>query len=94
MAEAVERGEMSSSDVNEATLSRFLYTAGDPPPDLVARPPFSYERGILAIPRPHTLAHPPFSYERGIPVIPRPYTPAHPPFFYERGIRETLSHKP
>lgn len=37
VAEAVERGELASKDVDEDTLGRFLYTAGDPGPDLVIR---------------------------------------------------------
>ncbi len=37
MAEKIERGEMSSSEISEATIAQHLYTNGTPDPDLIIR---------------------------------------------------------
>jgi tritrans,polycis-undecaprenyl-diphosphate synthase [geranylgeranyl-diphosphate specific] len=37
MAEKIERGEMSSDEISEATIAQHLYTNGTPDPDLIIR---------------------------------------------------------
>lgn len=38
IAQRVQRGEISLSDINESVVSDFMYTAGQPDPDLIIRP--------------------------------------------------------
>lgn len=42
IAEKVQRGEMSLSDITEQTVSDNIYTAGQPDPDIIVRPSGEY----------------------------------------------------
>lgn len=42
IAEKVASGEMKTEDIDESTISDFLYTAGQPDPDLIIRPSGEY----------------------------------------------------
>ncbi len=42
VAEGIKQGSLSIKDIDEATLSSFLYTRGQPDPDLIIRPSGEY----------------------------------------------------